>query len=87
MKKKYKIEIKKSAIKVLRRLPRDDQIRIARSIQSLSDRPRPHNCTKLADSPYYRIRCGSYRIIYEIRDDRLIIVILKIGHRRDVYKK
>ena len=82
----YSIEVKASAVKVLERIPRDDQIQIAKKIKSLASNPRPNNCVKLSDSIYYRVRCGDYRIIYEILDDKLIIVILKIGHRKDVYR-
>ena len=83
---KYNLEVKESVLKTLKRLPRLDQIRIAKVIKSLTDNPRPPNCLKLADSPYYRIRTGDYRIIYDIQDDKLIILILKVGHRKDVYR-
>ena len=56
-------------------------------IKKLAQNPRPQTCLKLADSGYYRIRCGVYRIIYDIQDDKLIIVILKVGHRKDVYER
>ena len=81
----YNIEIKKSVIKVLKRIP-DDQIKISKAIKKLARNPRTQNCLKLADSPYYRIRCGYYRIIYDIQDRKLVIVILKVGHRKDIYQ-
>ena len=83
----YSIEVKQSVLKTLKRIPREDQSKITKVIKSLAHDPRPHNCLKLADSSYYRIRCGDYRIIYDIRDDKLIIIILKIGHRKDVYER
>ena len=82
----YSIEIKPSAVKVLKRIPRKDQIQIVQKIKSLSENPRPLHCVRLADSPYYRIRHGDYRIIYDIQENQLIVLVLKIGHRRDVYK-
>lgn len=82
----YSIEVKKSVVKALQHIPREDQIRIAKAIKKLAQNPRPQNCVKLADSPYYRIRCGHYRIIYDIQDDKLIIIILKVGHRKEVYR-
>ncbi len=81
----YSIEVKQSVVKALKRIPRADQAKIAQAIKTLARDPRPHNCLKLADSSYYRIRCGDYRIIYDIQDTRLIIIILKIGHRKEVY--
>lgn len=81
----YNIEIKKSVLKVLKKIPRDDQIKIARRIQDLAADPRPARCLKLAGTDFYRIRCGQYRIIYDIQDSRLVIIILKVGHRKDVY--
>jgi mRNA interferase RelE/StbE len=52
----------------------------------LEDNPRPINCKKLRVINAYRIRIGDYRIIYEIKDDILIVVVLKIGHRKDIYR-
>jgi len=81
----YKIEIKTSVLKVLKKIPRDDRIRIARRIQSLAGDSRPAGCLKLAGTDFYRIRCGQYRIIYDIQDAQLTIIILKVGHRKEVY--
>ena len=83
---KYNIEVKPSVVKTLEKVPREDQIKISKTIKSLADNPRPPTCRKLADSTYYRIPCGRYRIIYEIQDQLLIIVVLKVGHRKDVYR-
>ena len=82
----YKIEVKASVVKAFKKVPREDQIRIAQAIKALAIDPRPQNSIKLSGSTYYRIRCGDYRIIYDIKDDQLIIVVLKLGHRKDVYK-
>lgn len=83
---KYKIEIKKSAVKELNNLPRNDLKKITQKIQELADNPRPQGCKKLAGEEKYRIRSGNYRILYMIEDDILIIYVVKTGHRRDVYR-
>jgi len=84
---KYSVEIKKSVFKVLKSLSKENQIYIAAAIKKLSLDPRPRNCLKLSGSSYYRIRCGNYRIIYDIQDDRLVIIVLKIGHRKNIFKR
>ena len=83
----YKILIKVSAAKELKRLPKKDVQRITSKIQSLSIDPRPHGCEKLSAQERYRIRQGKYRIVYSIEDDKLIIYVIKIAHRSEVYKK
>ena len=83
----YKIFIKSSAAKELKRLPKNDVQRITSKIQSLSKEPRPHGSEKLSAQERYRIRQGNYRIIYSIEDDKLIVYVVKIAHRRSVYKK
>lgn len=83
---KYKIKIKKSAVKELNNLPKNDLLKIVRKIQNLADNPRTHDCKKLSGEEKYRIRSGNYRILYLIEDDVLIIYIVKIGYRRNVYR-
>lgn len=83
----YKIEVKKSVVKAMKQIPREDQVKIARRIQALADNPRPADCLKLAGSEFFRIRCGNYRIIYDIQDDILVIVVLKVGHRKNICRK
>ncbi len=83
---KYKLEIKRSAVKVIKSLPSKDLKRILSKIQSLSDNPRPPGSKKLLAQEKYRIRCGFYRIIYEIKEKVLIICIIKVGHRKEVYR-
>ncbi len=83
----YKIFIKSSAAKELKRLSKKDVQRITSKIQSLSKEPRPHGFEKLSSQERYRIRQGNYRIIYSIEDDKLIVYVFKIAHRRGVYKK
>jgi mRNA interferase RelE/StbE len=83
----YKILIKASASKEIKKLPKKDLQRIVDKIQALSLDPRPAGCEKLSGDDKFRIRQGNYRIIYLIEDDRLIVIVIKVGHRRDVYNK
>lgn len=83
---KYRIEIKKSAAKEIEQLPRKDMKAVIYVIGSLSDDPRPHGSKKLSGQEKYRIRCGDYRILYAIEDNVLIVYVVKVGHRKDVYR-
>ena len=83
----YSLDIKRSAAKELAELPKQDRARIITRIQALSHEPRPAGCERLSGQERYRIRQGDYRILYEIHDDALIVMVVKIGHRRDVYRK
>jgi len=83
----YKIFIKTSAKKELEKLPRSDLRKIVKRIEKLSANPRPPGCEKLSGDDKYRIRQGNYRIVYLINDDKLVIFVIKIGHRREIYKK
>lgn len=82
----YTIEIARSAQKELGRLSATDYDRVLAAIQALAATPRPRGCKKLEDSHFWRIRIGQYRVIYEIRDKQLVVVIIKIGNRRDIYR-
>lgn len=81
----YKISIKRSAAKELEKITLPDRKRIVQKIRDLATEPRPLGCKKLSGQEKYRIRQGDYRILYEIRYDELIVAVVKIGHRRDVY--
>ena len=83
---KYSIEFKKSATKELNSLPNKEIKKILNSINQLIQNPRPINSKKLSASERYRIRVGDYRILYEIKEQILIIYIIKIAHRKDVYR-
>ena len=84
---KYKIEISSTAEKALKKVPKKDLVKIVESIQVLSVTPYPDGCRKLAgEESTYRIRQGNYRIIYEVEGKKLIVLILKIGHRKDIYR-
>ena len=83
----YRIAFKKSAAKSLRKIPKADQKRIAEKIDSLAEAPPNQDTTKMkGNNPFHRVRVGGYRIIYEIQNEVLIILIVKIGHRRDIYR-
>ena len=83
---KYKIEIKRSAAKEIKRLPPKGLKSVLKKIKALTNDPGPPDTKKLSGQEKYRIRCGNYRILYAIGDDVLIIYIVKVGHRRDVYR-
>lgn len=82
----YELTFKKSVAKDLRAFPKQDVKRIMQRIQALANDPRPTGCEKLSGQERYRIRQGVYRIVYEIEDTRLVVLIVKVGHRRDVYR-
>jgi mRNA interferase RelE/StbE len=82
----YKIFFKRSAIKDLDPISKKDLKRIIGLIQLLKKDPRPSDCEKLSGQERYRIRQGNYRIIYSIQDDQLTVWVVKVGHRRDVYR-
>lgn len=82
----YKLFFKISVDKDLKTIPREDIIKILKRIDSLAVEPRPQGCEKLTGVERYRIRQGNYRIIYSIQDYELTVWVIKIGHRKDVYR-
>ena len=82
----YKIQFKKSVAKDLRNIPKNDVKKILKRIDVLLINPRGEGCIKLSGQERYRTRQGIYRIIYEIKDAEIIVVIVKVGHRSQVYK-
>lgn len=83
----YRILYVKPVEKELRRLDATTRKRVVRNILALADNPRPRGVVKLSGiDNLYRIRRGAYRIIYEIRDGELIVLVVKVAHRRDVYR-
>jgi mRNA interferase RelE/StbE len=84
---RYDVFIKPSALKELEAVDsKKDRQRIVRVILSLAKEPRPSGCRKLSGRDKYRIRSGQYRIIYAVQDAILVVTIVKIGHRREVYR-
>ena len=83
----YRVEVSVTAERQLRKLPRGDQVRLVRTMQALSVDPRPPGCRKLSGyDDVFRVRVGRYRVLYEIEDRRLVIIVLKVGDRKDVYR-
>ncbi len=82
----YKIEIKKSAAKEIENLPSTILKRVISHIQELSDDPRPSGCKKLSGDEKYRLRVGDYRILYEIEDDIVTVYVVKVAHRKELYR-
>jgi mRNA interferase RelE/StbE len=83
----YELVFRKSVAKDLRALPKADIARILQRIRALATEPRPPDCEKLSAQERYRIRQGRYRIVYEIEDHRLVVLVVKIAHRKDVYRR
>jgi len=82
----YSVEMLRSAQRQLAKVDRQDQDRIISAIHGLANEPRPPGSKKLSGRPAWRIRVGVYRVIYEIQDDRLLVLVIAIGHRREVYR-
>lgn len=84
---KYKVSIKRSAVKEIEAIPqKKERQRIIRRIGQLANDPRPPGSKKLSGHDKYRVRQGSYRIVYSIEDYELVVVVVKAGHRKDVYR-
>ena len=82
----YSLRIKPSAVKELAVLPRKDRKRVVARIQAFATDPRPQGCEKLSAKDLYRLRQGDFRILFTVDDAALLVVIHKIGHRREVYR-
>ena len=83
---RYRFLFRKSVAKDLRAIPKKDVTRILKRFNALADEPRGPGSEKLSGQERYRVCQGPYRIIYEIRDDVLEVVVVRVGHRRDVYR-
>ena len=83
----YRIEVSATAERQIRKLPRADQLRVVRAVQALSTDPRPPGCRKLSGyEDVFRVRIGRYRVLYSIEGRRLVIILLKVGDRKDIYR-
>ena len=82
----YKIFFKKSVEKDFKVIPKKDLVKILERIEALAEEPRPPGCEKLSGQQKYRLRQGRYRILYSVQDDELTIYVVKVGHRRDIYR-
>jgi len=84
---RYSVEIDTKAAREIRALPRQEQAQVIAKIEQLADNPRPPGCTKLVGGlGLWRLRSGSLRVIYQIQDARLLVTVVKVGNRRDVYR-
>lgn len=83
---RFKLTVKKSVAKDLRYIPKKDVFRILERMEALREEPRPEGCEKLTGQERYRVRQGVYRIVYEILDGELIVTVVKVGHRKKVYR-
>jgi mRNA interferase RelE/StbE len=85
---RYRIEFVPAAVRQLETITRKQQVRIASKIDALASDPRPPGCVKLRGSrDIYRIRVGDYRILYQVKDDILFVLVIKVGKREKIYKR
>lgn len=82
----YELVFRQSVAKDLRSIPKRDVGRILKRIEALRDDPRGEGCVKLSAQQRYRVRLGVYRIVYEIQDKKLVVMVVKVAHRSAVYK-
>lgn len=84
---RYRVEFKPSAARAVRKLGADIRRRIITRVETLSENPRPSGAEKLQGlRDLYRIRVGDYRVVYQVSDDILLVLVVRVGHRRDVYR-
>lgn len=84
---RYELRFKNSVAKDLRALPKSDVAKVLERIDALRDDPRPPGSERLSAQERYRVRQGSYRILYEIEDQQVVVTVIKVGHRREVYRQ
>ena len=82
----YRVLFRKSVQKDFSGIPKKDVMKVLNRIKTLEDDPRPPGCEKLSGQERYRLRQGQYRIVYSIQDDERSVWVVKIGHRKDVYR-
>ena len=83
---RYEIRFKRSVAKDLRKIPNQDVQRIINRIDALAENPKVEGCIKLAGLNRYRVRLGHYRILYQIEDTQLVVIVVKVGHRSSAYR-
>jgi mRNA interferase RelE/StbE len=83
----YRLIIEREAVKAMEKIPVRDRERIGRTIDGLAENPRPSGAEKLSGfDDVYRIRSGVYRIVYQVRDEVLLVLVVRVGHRKEVYR-
>ena len=83
---RYEIYFRKSVLKDFPKIPAKDRERIVQTIRQLERQPRPPQAKKLSGREKYRLRCGVYRVLYEIQEEKLVVCVVKVRHRKDVYR-
>jgi mRNA interferase RelE/StbE len=83
---RYALEIKRSAQKSIRSLSKRDAERVRDTINALAEDPTPRGASSVTGTPFLRVRVGNYRIVYEVRREELLILVIRVGHRREVYR-
>jgi len=83
----YKVLIKPSAVQEVEAIPAKDRERVVRKIRALTEDPRPRGSEKLSGDDKYRVRQGRYRVVYSVSDDDRTVLVVKVGHRREVYRQ
>ncbi len=83
----YRLTFRKSVTKDFRSIPPNEIPRILKRIEALADDPRPMGSEKLSGQEKFRVRKGVYRIVYEIQDEELVVIVVKVGHRKNVYRE
>ncbi|CAN5273501.1 type II toxin-antitoxin system RelE/ParE family toxin [soil metagenome] len=83
----YLVGVERRAQKQIARLSTEMQDRVEAALQALTEEPRPPSCRRLTNRGGWRIRVGDFRIVYEIDDDQRAVTVLRVGHRRDVYRR
>ncbi|MFK3672328.1 type II toxin-antitoxin system RelE/ParE family toxin [Leifsonia aquatica] len=83
----YLIEVLPAAARAIKKLPPEARARVGAAIELLADQPRPPAAKKLTGRPEWRVRTGDYRVLYRIEDERLTVVVVHAGHRREVYDR
>jgi mRNA interferase RelE/StbE len=82
----YRVELARRTLKSIQALPKKEQQRVRAAIELLADTPRPPSCVAVkGETSAYRVRVGDYRVVYEIHDRQLLIQVVRVGHRRQVY--
>jgi len=82
----YELQIKPSAVKEIEKLPRKDRPKTVQKIRALAGNPCPHGCEKLSAEEKYRVRQGDYRVVYSVDDNERSVLVVKVGHRKEVYR-
>ena len=83
---KFEVQATQSAAKALNRLPKEVRERVLDALVVLEGQPRPPGAKKLVNRPAWRIRVGDYRVLYEILEEKVVILVVEIGHRREIYR-